>query len=41
MQKCKDGAIQKPKDNVSINEATFSTGQELMYTIEQAQTTPR
>ena len=37
MQKCKDKIIQKAKkDNISINEATFSTGQESTYSVEQA-----
>ena len=37
MQKCKDKVVQKArKENVSINEATFSTGHESMYSVEQA-----
>ena len=37
MQKCKDKIIQKAKsDNVSIKEVTFSTSQELTYSVEQA-----
>ena len=37
-QKCKDKIIQKAKkDNVSINEATFSTSQDSTYSMEQAE----
>ena len=37
MQKCKEKIMQKArKDNISVNEATFSTGQETMYLVEQA-----
>ena len=36
VQKCKDKIIQKArKDNISINEATFSVGQESTYSVEQ------
>ena len=37
MQKCKDKIIQKArKNNISINEATFSTSQESTYSVEEA-----
>ena len=37
MHKCKNKIIQKArKDNISINEATFSTSQESTYSVEQA-----
>ena len=37
MQKCKDRIIQKArKDSVLINEATFSTGEDSTYYVEQA-----
>ena len=38
VQKCKDKVMQKArKDNASINEVTFPTGQESMYSVKQAE----
>ena len=39
MQKCKDKIVQKAgKDNISVNEASFSTtGQESVYSVEQVE----
>ena len=38
MQKCKNKIVQKAKnDNLPINEATFSTNQESMYSVKQAE----